>query len=120
VDLRPGGTVRLRLFWRAEAPGERGWKVFAHATAADGTIYGQSDAVPQGFQRPTDTWPIGEIVIDDYEFGISADAPTDSLELRVGMYDSDSGERLSIADAGGDVLSDSSILLAVPLGGAGE
>ena len=120
VDLAPGGTVRLRLFWRAEAPGERNWKVFVHAVGPDGTIYGQADAVPQGFERPTDTWPVGATIVDDYEFTIAEDAPTKDLELRIGMYDADTGERLEAVGARGDPQPDRSIMLVDPRGDAGR
>ena len=92
-------------------PGEAAWKVFVHVVGPDGTIYGQSDAVPQGFERPTHTWKLGGTLVDDYHVEIDDDAPVDGLILRIGMYDGDSLERLDVVDGDGRHLNNGEVIL---------
>ncbi len=107
--LGPGAEVDLRLFWQDEAPGEAAWKVFVHVVGPDGTIYGQSDAVPQGYERPTNSWKPGETLVDDYHVEISQDAPASGLSLRVGMYDGESLQRLAVVDADGETQAEGEV-----------
>jgi hypothetical protein len=104
--LAPGDTATMRLYWRADQPVEGDWKVFVHVVGPDGAIYAQADAVPQGFSRPPSTWTVGQVIPDDYEFEIPANAPAGEYTVAIGMYNADSGERLVATGADGTSLGD--------------
>ena len=110
-ELGPGVQADLRLYWEAEQEADRNWKVFLHVLGPDGTIYAQADAEPQGFSRPTQTWRAGEVVPDDYQFEIAADAPEGVYTVIIGMYDGETMERLPVTIGVGGKASGDQITL---------
>ncbi len=95
----PGGTLPLRLYWRAQAALDADYKVFLHLVDLEGHILAQNDAVPAQWQRPTLGWAPGEIVVDTHELLLPAGTPPGTYQLLVGVYDSESLQRLPIEDA---------------------
>ncbi len=91
-----GDTVLVRLHWRAKATPSRSYKVFVHALDSSGAVIAQSDAVPAGWTRPTDTWAPGEEVEDRHALLLPAGAPV--VALRIGMYALEGGQALPLAD----------------------
>lgn len=89
----------LRLDWQALATADRPWTLFVHFLAADGTMLAQVDRTPGDGQRPTTTWLPGEYLSDSLP--MPADAAVD--QIRIGLYDQASGERL-LRDDGSDSL----------------
>jgi hypothetical protein len=71
------------------------YRVFVHLVDEAGHILDQSDAEPAGWTRPTTGWAPGEYVIDRHRLLIPADVTLDQLALRVGLYDADTGLRLT-------------------------
>jgi hypothetical protein len=104
LEVRPGGEVRLTLYWRGDARIDRDIIVFAHLLDHTGWLRGQQDNQPRQGTYPTRAWTPGEQVIDVYRIPVAGDAPLGQALLEVGMYDPASGERLPIrgrdADAG--------------------
>lgn len=108
---RPGETVRVTLYWQAlRAPGQS-YTVFVHALDAAGVLRGQKDAIPRDGALPTDRWLAGEVVADTFDVTLSPDAPAGNYQFEVGMYFSDTGTRLPIADDNGAALPDARVLL---------
>jgi hypothetical protein len=64
VDLRPGDSVHLTLFWQALIPMDRDYTVFVHLQDAQGRIVSQSDHPPVSGFYPTSSWEKREIVRD--------------------------------------------------------
>ncbi len=92
---RPGDVVRLRLIWRANADVARQLKVFVHVFAGEG-IAAQYDGQPVGELRPTTTWHTGEKVIDQIAIRLPIDVQPGQYQLRIGMYDINTQERLPL------------------------
>ncbi|HEY3083084.1 MAG TPA: hypothetical protein VGM69_24600 [Chloroflexota bacterium] len=92
--LRPGGTLSVKLYWRARAPSDRDYVVFVHLVDALDRIHGQVDAQPAGGGAPTRTWVPGEVIVDQRTITIAPDAPPGPYRLAVGFYLPDSGERV--------------------------
>ncbi len=98
--FRPGDTVPLTLYWRAERPIEKSYTVFVHLVGAQfnpkhspsNPLWGQVDRAPT---PPTTAWLTGEIVPDAYRIAIDADAPPGKYQVVIGMYDAATGARLS-------------------------
>jgi len=91
----------LDLYWQAVAPVTGDYKVFVHWSDEQDTILTQQDNRPWNDLRPTWAWRPGATVVDHYSLTLSLDAPLPAeTVLSVGMYDSQTGQRLPIA--GGD------------------
>ena len=91
--LSPGDNLTVTLVWQATQPPPADWTVFVHLIGADGQMVAQQDGIPLFGTRPTSSWQPGEQLIDRYELTIAADAPAQTAQLFVGMYDPVTGER---------------------------
>jgi hypothetical protein len=89
--------VTVRLTWTASEALARNYKVFVHLYAADGRLVAQHDAVPVNELSPTAGWQPGERIVDQHGLWVPKDA-AGSLRLVVGLYDSETGDRLTVAD----------------------
>ena len=92
---RRGEIARLRLIWKAESAVARDFKSFTHIFTGD-KIIAQRDGQPVGELRPTTTWKVGEMIRDQFAIRIPLDAPGGIYQLRVGLYDVSTQERLSV------------------------
>ncbi len=100
--FRPGDGLHLTLFWQALREMDRDYTVFVHLNDETGRIRGQSDSQPVDGLYPTGRWEKGEIVRDQYEVLIPAEAPPGAYRLEVGMYLAETGERLPVSGQGED------------------
>jgi len=101
----------LRLYWEALGAPQGDYKVFVHVIDADGTIWGQSDSVPAGWERPTLGWAEGEIIVDEHSVPLKAGAPDGVYTVVVGMYDSETLQRLPLLNENGERLPDDKLPL---------
>jgi 4-amino-4-deoxy-L-arabinose transferase-like glycosyltransferase len=111
--LQPGSEVHLTLFWQALKAMEEGYTVFIHLADRPGQLWGQKDNPPVDGFYPTTAWEAGEIVRDQYDVGISPDAPAGPYQIEVGMYLAETGERLPILAEDGSVRGDRVLLSRV-------
>jgi hypothetical protein len=95
-SVKPGESLRLRLYWQAVQRPAADYTIFAQVRAADNQIVAQKDNPPQAGAYPTSFWDAGEVVIDDRVIEIPADAPPGSYPLKIGMYLPANGTRLPI------------------------
>ena len=100
--VKPGEAVAITLFWEAMARPPTNWSVFVHVS--DDTLRGQSDGYPACGARPTSRWQRGDLIVDSHSVRIDPATPPGQYPLRVGLYDSGSGQRVpaSGADTAGD------------------
>ncbi|MDW8072602.1 MAG: hypothetical protein RMK79_14165, partial [Anaerolineae bacterium] len=115
--FRPGDWLRFALFWRAERPPERDVTVFTQLLGPDGRVWGQHDNPPQGGWYPVTLWLTGEVVRDDYALRLDPKAPPGDYQLVVGLYDSQTLQRLGVELPGGGRV-DHVILRTYELGAA--
>ena len=94
---REGDTLRLALYWGSQGSPGQDYTVFLHIVE-DEQIVAQIDQQPLGGFYPTSMWREGEIIRDVY----TLPAPPAGAEIRVGLYDPVSLQRLPRTDAGGD------------------
>lgn len=111
IQAEPGGVLRLTLYWRARQRMTVSYTVFTHLLGKDGSIWGQRDNIPVKGTYPTTGWVEGEVITDEYEIAIRADAPPGEYQIEVGLYDAVSGQRLPVFDEGGTRLPGDRILL---------
>jgi hypothetical protein len=116
-ELRPGDTVRVRLYWRALAPiGER-YTAFVHLLgptnpSTGNPLWAQDDHQPGRETYPTDFWLPGEIVLDAFQFTVPDDAPAGEYALTTGFYKLETLQRLGRSDGQGDTATLSRITVA--------
>ncbi len=89
----PGGPLILVLEWRGVDPIPRDLTVFAHLYGPDGGLLEQRDGRPLGDLYPFWFWPAGERVRDRRTFSLG---PGEGRVVGVGVYEPDTGERLSL------------------------
>lgn len=98
---KTAGALELILYWQAEQKIETSYKIFVHVTNPEtGEIVTQSDAIPRNWNYPTNAWEPSEIVRDVRSLTLG-DVPPGQYEITAGLYDSVSGQRLSLS-AGGE------------------
>ena len=106
ANSRPGGSVRITLYWDVLRPTNTVYQVFNHLY--DGSeMWGQKDNTPGCGLWPTPLWNPGQIVRDDYIVPISLEAPAGEIPILTGMYNLIGPmERLPVYDANGDLIGD--------------
>ncbi len=104
TTLRPGDDVPLTLYWRVDEPMDRVWTIFVHVVDDAGILVAQRDQYPGMGSLRTTELAKGQTFADTYLIHIpeTAYAPT-MLALDVGLYDAESGERLTVAPGGDHV-----------------
>jgi len=108
--VKPGDTLRLTLYWQARRETTGWYKVFTHLLDDGDRIWAQKDSVPAGGARPTTGWVKGEVIVDEYELTVDADAPGGDYALEVGMYEEGTGLRLRVLNEEGQTVGDRILL----------
>ena len=97
--LKPGDTFRLALYWRAQRPLAKSYKVFNQSFYGNGTMVAQKDGYPLCDRFLTSDWYPGELITDIYDIPVATDAPNGVYPLYTGLYFEETQERLSVLDA---------------------
>ena len=87
----------LQLIWQADAETAVSYRVFVHLLDETGQLVAQSDGEPANWSRPTTGWLPGEIILDEHNLPLE-NVPSGSYQLHIGLYDPDTGIRLSLAN----------------------
>ena len=105
-----GCWLEFVLYWRAEQKMDTDYTVFVHAVGPDGEIWAQRDTPPDGGSYPTSRWVVGEVIADPMRVPLPAEIPPGPLDLVVGMYRPDTGQRLPVLNAEGQPVGDNVVL----------
>jgi hypothetical protein len=89
-----GEALRLVLYWDGQGNPSQDYTVFVHLVNGE-QIVAQRDQQPLAGFYPTSMWRDGEIVRDVYSLPL----PPVGTEIRVGLYDLDTMQRLPRIDA---------------------
>lgn len=93
--VHPGDQVALTLFWQAAEVVGSDYRLFVHATTADGQIVGQLDSYHGGGMYPTGQWLPGEFVVDTVYVPISWKAEGPALiRFNIGLHGTSGSGRL--------------------------
>ncbi len=109
-EARPGGEIKLTLYWECLSEMERDYTVFTHLLNGREEIVAQDDGQPVDGYYPTSLWGRGEVIRDEHTFHLGEDVAEGEYQIEVGMYILESGQRLPIVE-GGEIIGDS-----IPLG----
>ena len=110
-SAQPGQDLKVTITWQALRKMDVDYKVFVHLYDADGGILGQRDRIPGLGARPTTTWATGEVLVDRFSVPVPNDTPPGKYTLAVGIYDPETGQRLTATDPHGRLLEQNRILL---------
>jgi len=91
---RPGGAIKLTLYWRALAEMDTDYTVFTHLLNPAGDILSQQDNPPVNGTYPTTLWLPGEIVTDPYQIAVPSALPAGDYAIAIGFYVAENGLRL--------------------------
>ena len=87
----------VALYWRAEQPIEKDYKVFVHLIDTSGRVLAQHDGMPADGTFPTSQWRTGDLIVDTHE--LKAEVAPGTYSLVVGMYDPRTLVRVPVADS---------------------
>jgi hypothetical protein len=88
--------ISLTLYWRSETPLPLDYTTFVHLRNAAGETVAQKDQPPLNGAYPTSLWDPGEIIADEITVSWPAKLPAGKYQLVVGLYDFQSGQRLTV------------------------
>lgn len=110
AQLRPGADSEVVLTWLALRRPAADYKVFVHLVDLNGKLWAQHDGEPGYFFSPTTRWQRGEIIEDRHSLTWTDEPPPGRYQLRVGLYDPTTGDRLPVLDPDGAVIGDQVLL----------
>jgi uncharacterized membrane protein len=102
--------LELTLYWQAEAAPDVDYTVFVHVVRPDGHLVAQRDAPPDAGAYPIRRWAAGEVMVDPLRISVPSEVRPAELEVWVGMYDPNTGQRLPVLDAAGRPVDDKVVL----------
>jgi hypothetical protein len=94
--LRPTDVLHVTLSWQALELMEKDYTVFVHLIDEDERVWAQHDAQPVGGARPTSSWQRGEEIGDNHGLALPPGIPPGEYRLALGLYDTATGQRLSV------------------------
>jgi hypothetical protein len=112
VEIEDGPpALAVTLFWRAAEPVEEDYSVFLHVLDSTGEVLAQGDGPPVNGEYPTSAWAPGQIIEDRRRIPIPEGTDPRAVQIAVGLYSLDSGERLPATNSRGVRQPDDRILL---------
>jgi len=105
--VRPGESLDVTLYWQALASMERNYSVFVHLLDENDLVLASQDTFPGQGTYPTRLWRAGDAIADVYTIAVPPTAFTPSSgQLEVGLYEFDSGKRLTAYGPQGEPFGD--------------
>ena len=99
-SIHPGGHLTLTLYWRgSKSSGSIPYTVFAHLLDSHDVVGAQQDHPPGGSDTPTTGWIPGEYVVDSHDLSLKPDTTPGTYQIEIGMYDPQTGKRLTVTNA---------------------
>ncbi len=97
-------TLNLTIVWQAKRALPRRYTAFVHLTKSSGEKITQDDHEPFGGIYPTTRWAANEMVRDVYTLNLPRDLAPGKYLVRVGWYDSETGDRLPVLGSADDAV----------------
>lgn len=107
---QPEAHPRLLLHWQTTAMISEDYTVFVHLRAEDGFVLAQADGPPVNGHQPTSQWPLNQTIQDIRRL------PSLSTyhQVAIGLYNLQTGERLSAVGADNAALVDNALVITLP------
>jgi hypothetical protein len=100
--VKQGDAVIVLVRWQAIAPIDKNYTVFVHLVDEKGNVVSGYDGQPRKGYAPTTSWQKNSFLIDSVIVPINFQVLPGTYQLEIGWYDSQTMERLPLADAAGD------------------
>jgi hypothetical protein len=97
ITFRPGDSLPLTLFWRAESDLDEDYFVLLQLQAEDGTNWTLQRERPVSGSYPTTLWEQGDVMREQLDAHIPADVLSGRYALMVSLADAESGEEMELA-----------------------
>ena len=97
-------TLNLTVVWQAKRVLTRRYTAFVHLTNSTGEKVTQDDHEPLGGIYPTTRWAANEMVRDVYTLNLPRELPLGRYVVRVGWYDTETGDRLPVSGSADDAV----------------
>jgi len=97
-------TVRVSLLWRMADETDQNLTVFVHILDGAGQLLDQHDSWPADSHRPTSVLSPGSTIRDIHTLSWHGSQDPATLSLRIGIYDSNTGEPLVLPGGDGFIL----------------
>ncbi len=94
-DVRPGETLTITVYARADRQAPVNLTRFVHLTGERSGLIAQADGTP-GEVNPTGSWQPGEVIADEVGLTLPPDAAPGVYRVLLGYYDPATGVRASI------------------------
>ncbi|MEA3337516.1 MAG: glycosyltransferase family 39 protein [Chloroflexota bacterium] len=109
--LVPGEDLLIDLVWRATGETGRDYTLFAHLVDLQGTQVAGNDQPLTDSYFPSGLWQAGDRVTHNHRVTLPRLLPAGPYEIRIGLYDPQSGVRLPVQEAEGEQLQNSELIL---------
>ncbi len=103
TNANPDGEIKLILYWQALTPFTINYQIFTHLVRD--SIQGQHDSAPECGINPTTSWEPGQIIPDVHIIPIAPDITSGQSTIKVGMYELETLDRITIKDAPDNILT---------------
>ncbi|MBM3128649.1 MAG: glycosyltransferase family 39 protein [Chloroflexi bacterium] len=103
-DRLPTSNFQITIVWQARRALPRRYTAFVHLETGDGGKVTQDDREPLGGIYPTTRWAANEMVRDVYALNLPRELAPGKYVLRVGWYDTETGDRLPVAGSADDAV----------------
>lgn len=92
----PGDTIEIDVTWQVIAPPQADWTTLLHLAEPNQPPLATGDSPPLNGDYPTRVWAAGEVFNDMYTLTIPDDVANGRYPLWIGMYHSETIERLPL------------------------
>ncbi|PIE79779.1 MAG: hypothetical protein CSA11_10740 [Chloroflexi bacterium] len=106
AEAAAGDTMPVTLYWRIGSQPDVEYTHFVHLEDKWDTRWSQVNA----FAYPTAQWEPGELVIQRVDLPVAVGAPPGFYQVRVGLFNEETGNRLPVLDENGRYAGDSIFL----------
>jgi uncharacterized membrane protein len=111
--LRGGQTIRPILDWRADREVKNRYRLHVSLADARGHLWANDEREPQEGALPTNRWPVGKTVGDQFTLRLPSAIPPGNYQIAVGVFDAEAARWLTARDAAGRALGESVIIRTI-------
>ncbi|WP_420629844.1 glycosyltransferase family 39 protein [Candidatus Leptofilum sp.] len=100
MRAQPGETITVKVAWQVIAPPQAASSTLLHLAQPGEPPLATGDSPPLAGDYPTRVWATGQRFSDQYQLTVPGDLENGRYPLWLGMYNSDTVERLPLTVAG--------------------
>ena len=103
--------IDLTIYWQALQPVDGNYTMFVQVLNSQNQLMTSRDVQPISGNYPTSLWQPDEVVSEKLTLSLPATIAAGDYRLVVGMYDLNSGQRLTAVDNQGQIYQDNMVVL---------